>query len=272
MSKELRLITYNNERILTTELLARIYECNERNISDNFNNHSDKFTRGKHYYLLQGDELREFKREYDNIGVAKNVNKLYLWTERGANRHCKILDTDKAWEQFDNLEETYFRNKEYGWQPPKLERGSESLDTVNRTMELVIDQLNKVSVSEESKVLVMKTLLKKAGVDLPIDVQSKEKFYDSLQIARELGVYSGSGKPHGQAVKTIIDRLELDETEQKQVWETNGSWQGTVIKYTNTVVSKVKDWLIENNYPEKITVKIANNKTKNFTVVYKDAA
>ncbi len=40
------------------------------------------------------------------------INCLYLWTERGANRHCKILDTDKAWKQFDNLEETYFRVKE----------------------------------------------------------------------------------------------------------------------------------------------------------------
>ena len=33
---------------------------------------------------------------------------LYLWTHRGASRHCKILDTEKAWEQFDNLEEAYF--------------------------------------------------------------------------------------------------------------------------------------------------------------------
>lgn len=270
---KLQPMEFDDQRILTSKQLAEIYETTEGNISNNFNNNKNHFKEGKHYYFLKGEQLKQFLQSYE-IGVQNpsKVRSLYVWTERGADRHCKILDTDKAWEQFDNLEETYFRNKEYGWQPPKLERGSESLDTVNRTMELVIDQLNKVSVSEESKVLVMKTLLKKAGVYLPIDVQSKEKFYDSLQIAKELGVYSGSGKPHGQAIKAIINRLELDETEQKQVWETNGSWQGTVIKYTNTVVPKVKDWLIENNYPEKITVKIANNKTKNFTVVYKNAA
>ena len=34
---------------------------------------------------------------------------MYLWTLKGANRHCKILDTDKAWQQFDVLEETYFK-------------------------------------------------------------------------------------------------------------------------------------------------------------------
>ena len=59
--------------------------------------------------------MRAFKREVtdSHFAVAPNVHRLYLWTERGANRHCKILDTPKAWEQFDNLEETYFLVKEY---------------------------------------------------------------------------------------------------------------------------------------------------------------
>ena len=72
------------------------------------------FSEGKHYYLLQGEELRQFKSHLNNIQlpISKYTSQLYLWTERGANRHCKILDTDKAWEQFDNLEETYFRVKE----------------------------------------------------------------------------------------------------------------------------------------------------------------
>lgn len=59
--------------------------------------------------------MRAFKREVtdSHFAVAPNVHRLYLWTERGANRHCKILDTPKVWEQFDNLEETYFLVKEY---------------------------------------------------------------------------------------------------------------------------------------------------------------
>lgn len=69
---------------------------------------------GVHYYLLKGSDLKAFKNYLDNIYVVgKHTPHLYLWTERGANRHCKILDTDKAWEQFDNLEETYFRVKDY---------------------------------------------------------------------------------------------------------------------------------------------------------------
>ncbi|AYD21191.1 ORF6N domain-containing protein [Clostridioides difficile] len=107
----LQVIERNNERVLTTQQLADVYETEIRNISNNFNNNKERFIEGKHYFCLQGDDLRAFKRDSYDIRIAPNVNKLYLWTERGANRHCKILDTDKAWEQFDNLEESYFNKK-----------------------------------------------------------------------------------------------------------------------------------------------------------------
>lgn len=105
-------IKFKDQNVITTELLAEVYGTDTKNISNNFNNNKDKFEEGKHYYFLDGEKLKEFKgnhMKYDNLKFAP---KLYLWTERGANRHCKILDTDKAWEQFDNLEETYFRVKE----------------------------------------------------------------------------------------------------------------------------------------------------------------
>lgn len=106
-------VEFRNQRVITTELLAEVYETDVNNIKNNFNNHKEKFEEGKHYYFLQGEELRQFKNQVNDIDlVGKRAASLYLWTERGANRHCKILDTDKAWEQFDNLEETYFRIKE----------------------------------------------------------------------------------------------------------------------------------------------------------------
>ncbi|HIB5071822.1 TPA: P22AR C-terminal domain-containing protein, partial [Escherichia coli] len=33
---------------------------------------------------------------------------LILWTERGAARHAKMLETDRAWEVFEKLEDCYF--------------------------------------------------------------------------------------------------------------------------------------------------------------------
>lgn len=105
-------VEFNNQRILTTEQLAQVYDTDIKNISNNFNRNKDKFIEGKHYYLLQGEVLKQFKAIHLNDESLKFVSQLYLWTLRGANRHCKILDTDKAWEQFDYLEETYFRVKE----------------------------------------------------------------------------------------------------------------------------------------------------------------
>lgn len=113
MENKLIPVEYKGQRILTTKQLAEVYETTEDNIKVNFNRNKDRFTKEKHYYLLTGEELKQFKNHVtDSYLVDKHASSLYLWTERGADRHCKILDTDKAWEQFDNLEEIYFKVKE----------------------------------------------------------------------------------------------------------------------------------------------------------------
>lgn len=81
-------IEYAGNIVLTTEQLAQAYECDAKRISENFNRNADRFEEGKHYFKLEGDVLREFKRESANCGIATNVNILYLWTRRGASRHC----------------------------------------------------------------------------------------------------------------------------------------------------------------------------------------
>lgn len=107
---ELKPIEFKNQRIITTKQLAYMYGTEVNNIQNNFSNHSQRFTEDKHYFLLEGEELREFKRKVNDIDlVPKNVNKLYLWTERGALHHAKILDTDWAWDAYEQLEETYFK-------------------------------------------------------------------------------------------------------------------------------------------------------------------
>lgn len=103
-------VEYRAERVLTTEQMAEVYGCESRNISDNFKNNEGHFEEGKHYFKLEGAELKAFKRYSENIGLPINkfASTLYLWTRRGASRHCKMLGTDRAWEMFDALEENYF--------------------------------------------------------------------------------------------------------------------------------------------------------------------
>lgn len=108
-------ITHNQIPVITTELLAQLYGTETNNIKVNFSRNSDRFVCGKHYFKIEGDELRAMKHEVtqsNSVKIARNVRSLILWTERGAARHAKMLETDQAWEVFERLEDCYFSQKQ----------------------------------------------------------------------------------------------------------------------------------------------------------------
>ncbi|HEE9628400.1 TPA: ORF6N domain-containing protein [Escherichia coli] len=107
----LSVVSYNSVPVITTELLADLYGTERQRLINNFNRNKSRFVKGKHYFLLEGDELRDLKRENSlrvSVKIARNVRSLILWTERGAARHAKMLETDQAWEVFEKLEDCYF--------------------------------------------------------------------------------------------------------------------------------------------------------------------
>lgn len=116
-----QIIEINNQRLLTTEQLAAFYETTPKNIQDNFQNNREKFIESKHYYRIEGQELKDFKSHTENIGLPINkfASQLILYTKQGASRHSKMLGTDRAWDMFDELEENYF-NPQY--QPMSIEQ------------------------------------------------------------------------------------------------------------------------------------------------------
>ena len=104
---------WSQEPVLTTEQLANFYKTTTDNIKVNFNRNQDRFVEGKHYFKLEGQNLVTFKNCVTNSYlVQNNTSTLYLWTKRGAARHAKMLHTDKAWEVFEQLEDTYFAVQE----------------------------------------------------------------------------------------------------------------------------------------------------------------
>jgi hypothetical protein len=104
-------IEHYNQRVLTTKQLAEFYETETRRIAENYSANKDRYYAGpgNHYFSLCGDELKDFKNRYGISVVAENANGLYLWTEKGALLHAKSLNTDKAWEVYQELVDTYFR-------------------------------------------------------------------------------------------------------------------------------------------------------------------
>ena len=104
-------VNFNSEIVITTKTLAEVYECEDGNITWNFNHNKDKFIEGKHYYKVEGEELKNLRVCFSHLQISPKTRTLYLWTKRGASRHCKMLGTDKAWDMFDSLEENYFNPK-----------------------------------------------------------------------------------------------------------------------------------------------------------------
>ena len=104
-------IEHQNQRVLTTQQIAQAYKTELRRISENFNANKERYTLGKHYYCLESEALKAFKGDYANSVFAENLNKLYLWTEKGALLHAKSLNTDKAWAVYDHLVDSYFNNQ-----------------------------------------------------------------------------------------------------------------------------------------------------------------
>lgn len=110
-------ITHNQIPVITTDILAQLYGTEAIRIQQNHARNAERFIEGKHFYKLVGDDLRGMKHRLslsESVKIARNVRSLILWTERGAARHAKMLETDQAWEVFEKLEDCYFSQK----QPP----------------------------------------------------------------------------------------------------------------------------------------------------------
>ncbi|HEK4535343.1 TPA: phage repressor protein, partial [Clostridioides difficile] len=128
----------------------------------------------------------------------------------------------------------------------------ESLDTVNKTIEILTPFLDNAGIDEKAKLLTAKTIYKKAGIELPLEIEEKEHFFDTVQIATKLNVYSKSNKPAFHAIGEIIKKLDIQDNEKLVVLESKRGWSGSVNKYSQSVIDKIRHWIEENNRPTKI--------------------
>lgn len=280
MGHKLVPIEREGKRVLLTFQLAESYETTPETISNNFNRNKAQYEAGKHYFLLEGDDLREFKSTSHQIDDSWiRVNKLYLWTERGALLHAKSLNTDRAWEIYEELVETYFRAVKVlsEKRPAKTESqlsaetkraNAMQLNAKNRTAERFQKLWDRANVKPEYQALALMELFAEDGVNLPrIALQGTKVMYTRGVIAKKLGVYSktSEGKtPHAQAIGAIIARLEIGEDEREPLPFSNNGHNGTDYQYTESVIEKVHNWLEDNNYPALIP-----GNGKSYAVLYK---
>lgn len=216
---------YKNIRVLTTQQIAEAYETDARIISNNFNRNKERYVEGKHFVCLDGEELKEFKTNH-HFDESSRINKLYLWTEKGAFLHAKSLNTDKAWEVYDRLVDEYF---EKGSRKPmtiaeqiqllaqgnveleeKIEAVNDDLQEFKKDMPLLALECQKITKAKNQKVVPML-----GGKDAPAykDNSLRQLVYSDIdaQLRREFGVNTYKAIKRNQcdmAIK-IINEYEL---------------------------------------------------------------
>lgn len=140
------ILEHQEYRVLTTKQIADFYGVDTAIIIKNFNRNQDRFIHGKHHFLLEGQDLKRFVEGSCHLDMnLKFSPKLMIWTEKGAMRHAKILNTDKAWDVFEELEETYFRVKELAAAVSDLPlSGDEDIRLLKATMITVLERLHRL--------------------------------------------------------------------------------------------------------------------------------
>jgi len=186
---DLTIINHENQRVLTTNQLAESYGASSDYVNRNFSNNKERYKHGKHYFLLEGEDLKDFKMTTGkNDGSLLRVNKLYLWTEKGAWLHAKSLNTDQAWDAYEMLVDDYY-NVKVQQEPQSLEvalraalEHEKEIKTIKSDVTLLkgtmrITSLQQQEIQVEVRKVVVKAL---GGKESPAYAELKGKLFSDF--------------------------------------------------------------------------------------------
>lgn len=79
-------LEWSGMRVVTTEMLASGYGCEEKSIRMNLSRNLERFEEGKHYFMVTGAGLKNLRATDSGSQISTKVRTLTLWTEKGAAR------------------------------------------------------------------------------------------------------------------------------------------------------------------------------------------
>ncbi|MDT2500285.1 ORF6N domain-containing protein [Enterococcus avium] len=253
------------KKAMTVKDIAAIHETEVRRINEVINRNRKRFADGvdiidlKSVIVQNDSEISKFGFTQNAFNASKNI---YILSERGYAKLLKILEDDTAWEIYDQLVDNYFT---YRKTVQSIGSDMSDLDVrrVNATARLenalvrkakLLSELSENATTEVNKALLQDKATEILTGEKILEMPTlRQHLFDSDQIAKKVGVYSKSGKPHGTAVSQLIKReIFIEEDESEIVPEATNHWGGSVTKYTESVIDKVNAWLEEHDYPTKI--------------------
>lgn len=224
---------FNNQVVATYPILAEFLGTQESNLTSNFNRNKNKFTEGKHYFKLSHLEVTQ--SDVQNYSGTKG---LILWTEKGCARHSKLLETDQAWELWEDMEEVYFSDKKQTLTLPELPKNfaealrlAADLQEENEEQQKQIQQKNQLIIaSNEASIKAGEILVGEFCKSVDIIDIGPTKFYKWMR-KQEL-VFKNSCEP----IQKYRDRGFF-------TWKPTKEQHGGRFRYTLRVTPRGKIWL-----------------------------
>lgn len=173
--------------------------------------------------------------------------------------------------RFHDMEETIQKGI-----PQKPEKKKENLSAANMLVKTVSGIFKDAGVDPMFIAAEAKRLYKEqADIDIQIPLitdSATQTLWDCTTMAKKLGIYSESGRPHDKAVSAIIQKIDLFTDEiVKTAYSRNGH-DGVTVQYKESVLEKVQEWLEENGYPSLIEFRLANGSVNKCRVCYQEVA
>lgn len=157
--------------------------------------------------------------------------------------------------------------------PKKKEDKKEKLPSVNQMVKNIKGALHDAGVDSKYIAAEIVRIYSDNGYPVKVPVLSDvPKLWDCTTMAKELGIFSESGRPHDKAMSAIIQKLDVFTEEiVKTAYSRNGH-DGVTVQYKDSVLQKAKEWLEENGYPTMIEYRLSNGNINKCKVVYQEVA
>ena len=157
--------------------------------------------------------------------------------------------------------------------PKKKEDKKEKLPSVNQMVKNIKGALHDAGVDSKYIAAEIVRIYSDNGYPVKVPLISDvPALWDCTTMAKELGIFSESGRPHDKAISAIIQKLDIFTEEiVKTAYSRNGH-DGVTVQYKDSVLQKAKEWLEENGYPTMIEYRLSNGNINKCKVVYQEVA
>lgn len=218
----------------------------------------------------------EFFRESNYKDGKGETRPCYNVTKKGcefiAHKLTGVKGTEftaKYINRFHDMEDTIRE----GIPQKKTKDKKEKLPSVNQMVKNIKGALHDAGV--DSKYIAAEVVRIYSDNGYPVKVpliSDVPSLWDCTTMAKELGIFSESGRPHDKAMSAIIQKLDIFTEEiVKTAYSRNGH-DGVTVQYKDSVLQKAKEWLEENGYPTMIEYRLSNGNINKCKVVYQEVA